>query len=577
MNSPQWTTACPDWRDRIRAGRSLVPCAPIFPAQAEAGLEVFRSLYVVDVPHPLGLVDDDGNAVKPTVADISREWVMELAGVIHGAYDVTTGERLIREVLLKVPKKNWKSGFAASLMLSLMVLNWRPSNEAAIIAPTKDTADNVFRPMRDAIKADPELDAIFHIQPNMRTITHRVTGMSCRVYAADTDTVSGKKWAFVIFEELWLLAQRSGAADMMLEATGGQASRQEGCVISITTESDDEPVGIYKAKLEFARGVRDGKIDAPHFLPVLYEWPEDLIKSKAYLDPANFHLVNPNYGASVDPVDMLRKFEEAKAAGGESLRVFLAKRLNVPPSENIGGSWAGAEFWAQAGVKSLTLKSLIARSDVAVVGVDGGGLDDLLGLGVLGRDRITRQWLFWAHAWAHKIVLQRRKDIAEMLKSFAEDGDLTIVESPGQDVEEVANIVCQLRDAGLLPAEKSIGVDAVGIGDIVDELTSPERGFTLEQIVAISQGWKLNAAIKTSERKIAGGELLHGNSRLMAWCVSNAKVEPRGNAIVITKQAAGSAKIDPLMALFDAVSLMALNPEAATGDMAGFFSSPVTA
>ena len=35
------------------------------------------------------------------------------------------------------------------------------------------------------------------------------------------------------------------------------------------------------------------------------------------------------------------------------------------------------------------------------------------------------------------------------------------------------------------------------------------------------------------------------------------------NAITITKQASGTAKIDPLMALFNAVSLMALNPAGA--------------
>jgi len=47
----------------------------------------------------------------------------------------------------------------------------------------------------------------------------------------------------------------------------------------------------------------------------------------------------------------------------------------------------------------------------------------------------------------------------------------------------------------------------------------------------------------------------------MAYCVSNARVEPKGNAILITKQASGAGKIDPLMALFDAVSLMAMNPQ----------------
>ncbi len=108
-------------------------------------------------------------------------------------------------------------------------------------------------------------------------------------------------------------------------------------------------------------------------------------------------------------------------------------------------------------------------------------------------------------------------------------------------------------------------MDAAGIGDIVDELTSPERGFTLEQIRAISQGWRLNGAIKTTERKLAGKEMAHTGSRLMNWCAGNARIVPQGNAVSITKQASGNAKIDPLMAMFDASSLMALNPEANSG------------
>jgi phage terminase large subunit-like protein len=55
--------------------------------------------------------------------------------------------------------------------------------------------------------------------------------------------------------------------------------------------------------------------------------------------------------------------------------------------------------------------------------------------------------------------------------------------------------------------------------------------------------------------------LVRGGQRLMAWAVANARVEPKGNAIVITKQASETAKIDPLMAAFNAVAWMSANAQ----------------
>ena len=70
-------------------------------------------------------------------------------------------------------------------------------------------------------------------------------------------------------------------------------------------------------------------------------------------------------------------------------------------------------------------------------------------------------------------------------------------------------------------------------------------------------------SIKTCERRLAGGTLLHGGSGLMSWCVGNLKVEPTATAIRASKASAGDAKIDPVMAAFNACEVMSTNPRVA--------------
>jgi phage terminase large subunit-like protein len=547
----KWSTACPDWERRIVARESLIPCGPLFPKEAAEALEVFDALRMVDAPG------------SPTMGEVSRQWVRDYVGAIFGAYSHEEGRRLISESLLLVAKKNGKSIDAAAIMLTALTRNWRMSGEFTILAPTIEIANNSFWPARDMVRADEELSDLYQVQDNIRTIKHRTTDATLKVVAADSDTVGGKKSIGVLVDELWLFGKQPNAENMLREACGGLAARPEGFVIYLSTQSDSPPAGVFASKLAYARGVRDGRIDDPAFLPVLYEFPEAMVKDRTHRNPVNFYITNPNLGASVDEAFLLRELRKAEESGEESMRGFLAKHLNVEIGLALRSDrWVGADFWEAGATAGLTLDALLERSEVVVVGIDGGGLDDLLGLCVQGRERETRQWLTWHHAWAHRIVLQRHKDIADRLTDFANDGDLTIVDLPGQDVAEVCDIVGRIRERGLLPAKQAIGVDAAGIGDIVDELTTPARGITLEQIVAISQGWKLNGAIKTTERKLAGGEMVHGGSRFMNWVTGNARVVAQGNAISITKQASGSAKIDPLMATFDATSLMALNPDA---------------
>ncbi len=504
-----------------------------------------RQLKLVDVPG------------SPTIEECCAPWVFELAASVFGAYDSETGRRLITEWFVCVPKKNSKSSIAAAIMMTALILNWRQSAEFSVLAPTVEVANNAFAPARDMVQKDEDLEVLMHVQTHIKTITHRESGAALKVLAADQNTVGGKKSVGTLVDELHLFGKMASAENMFREALGGLASRPEGFVIWLTTQSDEPPAGVFKQKLDYARDVRDGKIIDPGFVPVIFEHPPEMVANGDCLKLENMAMVNPNMGFSVDQAFLEREFKKAELAGGDSFRGFMAKHANVEIGLNLRSDrWAGADFWeTQAKAPGLTLDQLLDRSEVADVGIDGGGLDDLLGLAVVGRDKETREWLTWTHAWAHPSVLERRKSEAARFQDFAKDGNLTLVQNIGEDVEDVASICALIEARGLLD---KIGCDPAGLGGIVDALS--EAGIPEEKLIGVSQGWKLTGAIKTAERKLAEGVLVHGGQPLMAWCVGNAKVEPRGNAVIITKQAAGSAKIDPLMALFNAVTLMSLNP-----------------
>ena len=541
----EWSTSCVDWADRIKTGRSIIP-PPIFPDQAEQALAVFKALKIVDAPG------------SPTFGESCAEWVFDFVRCIFGAYDPDSGRRLITEFFLCIPKKNSKSTIAAGIMLTALILNWRQSAEFAVLAPTVEVANNAYAPARDMVQKDDELDALLHVQTHIKAITHRESGAVLKVLAADSNTVGGKKSVGTLIDELHLFGKVATAENMLREALGGLASRPEGFVIYLTTQSDEPPAGVFLQKLNYARDVRDGKIVDPGFVPVIFEHPPEMVESGECLKLENVAMVNPNMGFSVDRAFIEREFKKAEAAGPESFRGFLAKHANVELGMNLRSDrWAGSDFWeAQGTAKGLTLDELIARSEVIDIGIDGGGLDDLLGLAVLGRDAKTRQWLLWARAWAHPSVLERRKDIAPRLHDFAKDGDLGLDKVIGDDVAEVAEICAQVYESGKLD---KIGCDPAGLGGIIDSILQAD--VPNEYMVAVTQGWKMTGAIKTAERKLAEGVMVHAGQPLMAWCCGNAKIEPRGNAVIITKQAAGTAKIDPLMAMFNAVTLMSLNPE----------------
>ena len=549
QRDPAWNTALPDWQDRLLNGLSMVPELPLYDAVAEKALRIFKRLKVPDL---IG---------TPTYGEVCEEWVFDLVRAIFGSYDPETKRRAIREFFLLIPKKNGKSAIAAAIIVTAAILNERPQAELLLIAPTQEIAKIAFKQARGIIALDQQLSGLFRVQTHLKTITHQTTEAEIKILSADGDVITGSKATYILIDETHVLGHKHKAPDIFLELRGGLSSRPEGFMLQITTQSKERPSGQFAKELTRARDVRDGKLDRP-VLAVLYELPEAMLKEEQWRDESTWGLVNPNLDRSVSLEYLRDEYVSAERDGPEALALFASQHLNVEIGIGLNsGRWVGADYWLKAARPEMDLDHILAVSEVVVAGVDGGGLDDLLGFGLMGRHAETKQWLQWAKAWADRDVLKLRKAIKPELLDLEKAGELVLVDNIEEEANpEIVELCCRVRDAGLFPEQNGIGMDPEGVGSIIDALV--DASFSIENIASISQGYKLNAAIKTAPVKLKNGSMLHCGQPLMTWCVGNAKTENRGNAVIVTKAQSGSAKIDPLMALFNTVMLMSWNPVA---------------
>lgn len=545
--------ACPDWWERIQTGRTPMADVPLNQERAAKALAFFNRLRLPDVPG------------TPPLSEACGEWFRDLLCAFLASADAESNQRIVWELLCMVPKKNSKTTYVAALGLTALFMEEAPNRQMLIVAPSQNISERCFDQAQGMIRLDPRLDAIFKVQDHLKCITRRKTGTKLDVKTFDTSIVTGEIPILTIIDELHELGKKSKAAAVMQQIRGGGITKQGGQVLMITTQSDEPPAGIWKTELQKARAIRDGKGgSAPILLPVLYEYPADLQRDQEFWrDQRNWHFLLPNINRSIDPQRLAADYENNGRATAEAEQIWASQHLNIEIGVGLAGDgWRGAEYWDLRADETLTMESLMERSEVAVIGADGGGLDDLFGVCVIGREKGTRRWLVWCHTFAHPKVLEVRKEIAPRLLDFKEEGSLTLCEV-SEYVEKIAAIAARVRDAGLLPEKNAVGFDPNNIAAFVDALALQKiDGLMLHRL---RQGAALSPALWGLEHKLSDDTISHDGSAMMSWSVGNVKIEVKGNGNMATKQAAGRTKIDPVIAMLCAAILMSWNPEAHGG------------
>lgn len=553
------STACLDWEERLKTGRSLVPSMDLDQDEAVRSARIFDRLRLPDV---IG---------QPLIGERVGDWYRDSIRALNGSFRVDTNTRRIATVFMMLPKKQGKTTLSGGLMLTQLMMNRRPNARFGILGGTQKIAGESYDAAAGMIEADKKLQRFLKTTDHLKLIEHRLSGAYLEITSFDLKVATGGKFAGCLIEELHVLGSMSKADRVIGQIRGARIAIPESFVWFITTQSEEAPAGIFKTELEYARKVRDGKIDDPSYLPVIYEFPREIQedKNRPWENPDLWGRVMPSLGVAVSRDILEEQFRAEKQKTEADVRRWASQHLNIEIGLGLNAdNWAGADHWEDAAIENLSLDDLLSRCDVVTIGIDGGGLYDLFGLTVLGREKSDDErfarWLCWNHTWAHKGAIERQKSVESKLRDFAADGELTIYENVGDDIEHIVSIIEHVYASGLLAW---IGCDSACIADLVDEInlalfdskTPPDDDDPL--IVSVPQGYQLQQASKGCERRLARKALVHRGQAIMNWMVGNAKTEMRGNASYVTKAASGVGKIDTLMSLFDAAYLMARNPK----------------
>ncbi|AZN71999.1 terminase large subunit [Georhizobium profundi] len=544
--------SCPDWWDKIQAGQTPMADVPLNEARAAKALAFFNRLRLPDVPG------------TPPLSEACGEWFREILCAFLASEDPETKQRLVWELLCMVPKKNSKTTYVAALGLTALFMEEAPNRQMLLVAPSQNISERCFAQAQGMIRLDDRLQKIFSLQDHLKCITRKKTGTKLDVKTFDTSIVTGEIPVLTIIDELHELGKKAKAAAVMQQIRGGGITMQGGQVLMITTQSDEAPAGIWRTELDKARKIRDGKGGkAPILLPVLYEYPVEQQRDQSYWrDVANWKCLLPNLGRSISRQRLVEDYENNGSASKETEQIWASQHLNIEIGVGLAGDgWSGAPHWDQClDPKLKRLDDVLRRSEVCTIGIDWGGADDLAALYVIGRETTSKRWLGWGQAWARPSVFERRKGIAHHLREFEECGDLIVAQSGEEQAASAAAICRRVADEGLLPEAGGIGLDSAGVALLIDALEDVDLDQPMIQ--SVPQGWKLQTAISSVPLKLEDRRFLHGGQPIMAWSAGNAKQTLRGGNYVVTKEVSGAAKIDPLMAMFNASMLMFANPAA---------------